>query len=399
MASTLKRSLILWVAALVAVIISGVPAWSQSATLTITLTGQSMIRSDIRSTAPAAVPTISALLKGADVVFTNFEGAIALPGQPNENTPRQGPGFLAPPGALDSLQTLGFNLVATSSNHSADLKVPGVQNTLKELDRVGLVHAGTGNTLDEAGATAVLKTPKGTVALISLASGLLAPGAAATATQPGVNELRVGAGNVPDKEDAKRILQSIRDASQKADFVIVYQHNHVFDKSFRTIFLEGLPDRLGPAAWLKHWVHAEVDAGADLVVMHGAPLLHGIEIYRGKPIFYDLGNFFFNVPPTMWYIQEPMTWESVIATLQFEGKKVQSIKLRPIVLNYLGEGQPEAHDPYANNQYLDTRGLPAPAQGEQATHILNRLAELSRPFGTTLDVRGDTAEIILRNKR
>lgn len=78
---------------------------------------------------------------------------------------------------------------------------------------------------------------------------------------------------------------------------------------------------------------------------------------------------------------------------------MQSIKLRPIVLNYLGEGQPEAHDPYANNQYLDTRGLPAPAQGEQATHILNRLAELSRPFGTTLDVRGDTAEIILRNKR
>jgi hypothetical protein len=75
---------------------------------------------------------------------------------------------------------------------------------------------------------------------------------------------------------------------------------------------------------------------------------------------------------------------------------VQSITLRPIALNYIGEGQPEAHDPYANNQYLDTRGLPAPAEGEQATYILKRVAELSEPFGTTVAVKGDTAEIVLK---
>src|SRR5271163_1489934 len=87
------------------------PAWSQSSTLTINLTGQSMIRSDSRSTAPAAVPVISSLVKGADVVFTNFEGTVAEPGQPNDDAKRQGPGFLAPPGAIDALKTLGFNLV------------------------------------------------------------------------------------------------------------------------------------------------------------------------------------------------------------------------------------------------------------------------------------------------
>ena len=53
---------------------------AQSAGLTITLTGQSMIRSDIRGTAPAAVPAIQGLLKG-DVVFTNFEAAVAEKGQ------------------------------------------------------------------------------------------------------------------------------------------------------------------------------------------------------------------------------------------------------------------------------------------------------------------------------
>ena len=380
-------------AVLVMVFAIAEPAWPQSSTLTVRLTGQSMIRSDVRSTAPAAVPTISSLVKGADVVFTNFEGAVAEPGQPNDAAPRQGAGFLAPPGALDALKALGFNLIDTSNNHSWDLKIPGVLNTLKEADRVGLPHAGTGKTLEEATAPAILKTPHGTVALVAIASGLIVNGAAATATQPGVNELRVGPGNVPNEEDTKRILQSIRDATKKADLVMVYEHNHVFDKPFGTIFTEALPDRLRPADWLKKWVHAEIDAGADLIVMHGAPLLHGIEIYRNKPIFYDLGNFIFNAPLTMWTLQEPMTWESVVPTVQFQGKNVQSITLRPIVLNFIGEGQPEAHDQYANNQFLDTRGLPAPPKGEQATHILQRVAELSQPFGTKVEVKGDTAAV------
>ena len=393
----LKRGRGLLSAALfLAIFVIGEPAWPQSPALTITLTGQSMIRSDIRSTAPAAVPTISALVKGADVVFTNFEGAIAEPGQPNESTPRQGPGFLAPAAALDALKALGFNLIDTSNNHSADLKIPGILNTLKAADRAGLAHAGTGKTLEEATAPAILKTPHGTVALVAMASGSVPAGAAATATQPGVNELHVGPGNVPNEEDAKRILQSIRDATKKADLVIVYEHNHVFDKPFGMIFTEALPERLRPAEWLTKWVHAEIDAGADLIVMHGAPLLHGIEIYHNKPIFYDLGNFIFNAPPTMWTLQEPMTWESVVPTLEFQGKNVQSIKLRPIALNFVGEGQPEIHDPYANNTYLDTRGLPAPAKGEQATYILQRVAELSRPFGTKVEVKGESAEVSVK---
>jgi poly-gamma-glutamate capsule biosynthesis protein CapA/YwtB (metallophosphatase superfamily) len=401
MATTSTRVRLLLSAAVLAALLAtlvaaGEPASSQPSTLTVRLTGQSMIRSDLRSTAPAALPTISGLLKGADVVFTNFEGTIAEAGQPNESTPRQGPGFLAPPGALDALKAVGFNLIDTSNNHSSDLKIPGFLNTLKEADRAGLAHAGTGRTLEEAAAPAFLRTPHGTVALVAMASGAIAPGAAATSTQPGVNELRVGPGNVPNPDDARRILESIRQASRTADLVIVYEHNHVFDKPFGTIFAEALPDRLRPAEWLVKWVHAEVDAGADLVVMHGAPLLHGVEIYRGKPIFYDLGNFIFNIPLPMWTIQEPMTWESVVATAEFQGRTLQSVTLRPIVLNFLGEGQPDARDRFANDTFLDTRGLPAPAAGEQATYILQRVAQLSEPFGTTVQVDGNRAEVNLK---
>src|SRR6187401_2268175 len=114
----------------------------------------------------------------------------------------------------------------------------------------------------------------GTVALASSASGLIAPGGMATTDQPGVNELRIRAGdkdneasvdlpgappNTPNSEDAERILRSIRGARQRADVVIVYQHNHVFgNRSFSTIFTEGMQERLAPNEWLRKWTHEEI---------------------------------------------------------------------------------------------------------------------------------------------
>ena len=375
-----------------------------AAGITITLTGQSMIRSDLRKTAPAELPVIQGLLKG-DVVFTNFEAAMAEKGE----TVHEGRGFLAPPGALDALKAFGFNLLALSGNHAFDLKATGIRNTIREADSRKIVHAGTGNNWNEATAPGYLHTPKGTIALIASASGLIVPGGSATADRPGVNELRVEAGgqeneatvdlpgapaNTPNPEDAQRILQSIRDARKKADLVIVYQHNHVFgNHSFSTIFTEGMQERLAPNDWLKNWTHAEVDAGADIVVMHGAPLLHGVEIYHGKPIFYDLGNFIYNLPPVLAYIHEPMNWESVVAYVQFQGKDLQAISFRPIVMNYIGEGQPDIHNGYVNNRFLQTRGLPSPTEGAQAGFILQRLAELSKPFGTEFEIKRDVAEI------
>jgi poly-gamma-glutamate capsule biosynthesis protein CapA/YwtB (metallophosphatase superfamily) len=381
----------------------------QSNAITITLTGQSMIRSDIRRTAPAVVPVIQGLLKG-DVVFTNLESAVAEKGE----TVHEGRGFLTPPEALDALTTFGFNLLSLASNHAFDLQATGIQNTLRETDNRKIIHAGTGNNAAEAAAPGYLHTPKGTIALIASSSGLIRPGASATADRPGVNELRVEAGekpneatedlpgapgNTPNAEDAQRILQSIRNARQHADLVIVYEHNHVFgNRSFSTIFMEGMQERLAPNEWLTKWTHAEIDAGADIVVMHGAPLIHGVEIYRGRPIFYDLGNFIYNVPPTLTYIDEPMSWESVVAYVQFQGKALRAITFRPIVLNNIGEGQPDVHNEYTNNEFLDTRGLPAPATGARAGYILQRLADASKPFGTAIEVKGDTAEVILKDR-
>ncbi|MEY2396589.1 MAG: hypothetical protein QOF94_2934 [Acidobacteriaceae bacterium] len=180
-------------------------------------------------------------------------------------------------------------MLSLAGNHAFDLNVKGIQNTIRESDSRKIVHAGTGNNLAEAAAPAYLHTSKGTIALVASASGLITTGASATAECPGVNELRVEAGdreneatkdlpgvpeNTPNQQDSQCILQSIREARQHADLVIVYQHNHVFgNHAFSTIFTVGMQERLAPSDWLKSWTHAEVDAGADIIVMHGAPLL------------------------------------------------------------------------------------------------------------------------------
>jgi poly-gamma-glutamate capsule biosynthesis protein CapA/YwtB (metallophosphatase superfamily) len=407
MSTILKCGRLLLPATCLAIVFAmGVAVWPQSSALSITLTGQSMIRSDFRVHAPTAAATISPLLKG-DVIFTNFEATVLE----KEQSTHDGR-FLSPPEALDALQALGFNLLALSDNHSFDLKVPGVQNTLREVKSRNLAHAGIGNTLEEAAAPGYLHTPKGTIALVAMASGLIADGGSATATRPGVNELRIEAGgkpnesttllpaepgNEPNPEDKQRILQNIRDARQHADLVIVYEHNHVFlNRPFGALFLEELPERLAPADWLKKWTHEEIDAGADIIVMHGAPLIHGVEIYHNRPIFFDLGNFIFNVPPVDIQLDEPIIWESVVAHVEFQGKNLHSITFQPIVMNKVGQGQPDYQDEHTNNLFLQTRGLPKLATGDQARYILQRLADSSRPFGTTVDVKDDTAEIKLK---
>ena len=47
-----------------------------------------------------------------------------------------------------------------------------------------------------------------------------------------------------------------------------------------------------PPDFLIELAHKSIDSGADAFVGHGPHLLRGIEIYKGKPIFYDLGEFF-----------------------------------------------------------------------------------------------------------
>src|SRR5256885_9943884 len=86
----------------------------------------------------------------------------------------------------------------------------------------------------------------------------------------------------PLKEDVDALAAVVRNASKQADYTIVNSHTH-----------EGGVDRYQPPQFFVTFARAMIDAGADVVSASGPHVVRGIEIYKGKPILYGLGNFIF----------------------------------------------------------------------------------------------------------
>lgn len=342
--------------------------------LRLLLAGQALVKHDLPLEVPAQLPAIRALLRASDphVVFTDLETAILgdFGGADTRKTE-----FFHATGAyaIDYLRDFGFNLFATANNHAYDLGPAGILSTLAALDRRGLAHAGSGRNLGEASAPTFLETPAGRVALVAFASGKIRDGGA-QAMRPGVNELRLDAGKHLVAEDVARVLAAIRLAREFAPHVVVYQHDHYWEED------RGLtPD------WKKAFARACLDAGGTVFVSHGVPQLHGLEIYRGRPIFYGLGSFIFHTVTKPGFYA-PEVWQTVLADLVVRGENLVSLRIRPVLLNELGA------NPARPNE---TRGLPTAATGADARRILADFAKQSAEFGTTFRYEGDAAFVDL----
>ena len=90
-----------------------------------------------------------------------------------------------------------------------------------------------------------------------------------------------------NKLDQFEILKEVRSAKKLADLVIFTIHAHEGQQA------PGEGDTPYPADFLPVLFHNVIDAGADVVAGHGSHALRGIEIYKGRPIFYGLSTFLF----------------------------------------------------------------------------------------------------------
>ena len=149
-----------------------------------------------------------------------------------------------------------------------------------------------------------------------------------------------------------------------------------------------------------------------MFVGHGPHFLRGIEIYKGKPIFYSLGNFIFQNESVLWlpdeayrrfqldhnhtpgdyldtrsgggsraFAADPVFWQSVVAVCNYESGSLSSIDLHPIDMGY--------------QRPIPQRGRPVLAKGQIARETLKWLQEVSTPYGTQIDIAGDTGRIVL----
>lgn len=193
-----------------------------------------------------------------------------------------------------AMQHAGFDVVSFAGNHCMDWGPDGLFDTIENLRAAGLDVVGVG--VDIAAARApVMREVNGTRIAFVAYSSILPEGYWATATRAGCAPMRAYThyeqiepdqpGTPPrvhtwaHRGDLEAMRRDVAAAKARADVVIVSLHWGI----------HFVPAVLADYQW--EVAHAAIDAGADLILGHHAHILKGIELYRGKAIFYSLGNF------------------------------------------------------------------------------------------------------------
>ena len=117
-------------------------------------------------------------------------------------------------------------------------------------------------------------------------------------------------------------------------------------------------------------------------ISHGDPALHAVEIYKRRPILYGLGNYIFHGAFSR-DVYGPLAYMSAVAHAEFEGGRVTELSFRPIVLSYEDKGSAPLGTPYL-------------AESAEARMILGYLRDVSRQYGTEIEVKGDRAIVAIK---
>ncbi|MFE1625253.1 CapA family protein [Brevibacillus reuszeri] len=404
---------------------------------------------------------VSRLLHRADVRIANLETTVHdNEGYPSAQS--GGTWAMSPPSVLHVMKDYGFNLIGWANNHTLDYLYGGLEATERNLNEFGFVHAGAGKNLAEAGAPRYLECESARVALIAATSTFHPWWAAGdqrpdSIGRPGINPMRYimthhvhedklkqlkvisestdinafnkllieegfmndpgkdiflfgnsrfvvsdeeGTSTQPHPRDLQRIVKTIHEAKQRADYVIISIHAHEMKGDAKEV----------PADFLPTFAKACIDAGAHAVVGHGPHLLRGIEIYKNRPIFYSLGDFIFQTEavtsqPADFYEHYGLdhthtvadalnamsanytrglcvhreVWESVIPLWKMQDGELVEIELHPIELGF--------------DMPVHRMGWPKISAD---TRILEDLQSLSAPYGTEIKIEGEIGRVVLR---
>lgn len=215
---------------------------------------------------------------------------------------------------LESLKNIGTDIVELTGNHNNDYGFTPYLNTVAKYEELGWKTFGGGK--DEETAKTPLeidqKAAKITLIGINQSTSTKANGQGASGSNPGAN--------IYDKELLK---QQIAEAKAAGRFVIV-DVQYYECQCYPDGYVE-MPECDAPISGQEAFFKSIADLGADMVIGTQAHQPQTYELYHGKPIYYGLGNLFFD--QTYW----PGTTRGLILTHYFiDGKYVQT-RLSPTV--------------------------------------------------------------------
>ena len=230
-------------------------------------------------------------IEGADLAFCQLEVNLTERGT---RLPQARHTTRAGANVATAMRAAGFTHVSFAGNHCMDWGRDGFFDTIEALKRADLEVLGVGANLAEARKPVITEANGVRTAFLAYCS-ILPMGYWAEADRPGCAPMRAHTlyeqiehdqpgtpariHTFAHREDLAALKRDIAMAREAADVVIISIHWGI----------HFVPAVL--ADYQREVAHAIIDAGADLVLGHHAHILKGIEVYKGKTIFYSLGNF------------------------------------------------------------------------------------------------------------
>ena len=230
-------------------------------------------------------------LRKADIAFCQLEVNLTDRGV---RLPQVRHTHRAKAATASALKDAGFTVVSFSGNHCMDWGAEGFSDTVDNLRAAGLAVVGVGSSIVQARAP-VVQTANGVrVAFLAYSSILPAnywaddnrPGCAPMRAWTIYEQIETDQPGTPcrthtfaNRADLAAMVADVKAAREVADVVVMSIHWGIH---FVPAVLADYQAEVG---------HAAIDAGVDLVLGHHAHILKGVEVYRGKPIFYSMGNF------------------------------------------------------------------------------------------------------------
>lgn len=205
------------------------------------------------------------IVSGADYSIVNFECPVTYGGE----TPivKCGPNLQCSEKGMEAVSWAGFDCVTLANNHFLDYSSKGVENTLRACRKYKVDTVGGDRNLQEASAVLYRKIDDSILAIINCCE----------------HEFSIATGSSAGSNPLNPIQQyyAINEARKKADYILVIVHGG--HEHFQL-----------PSPRMQETYRFFVDAGADAVINHHQHCYSGYEVYKGKPIFYGLGNFCFD---------------------------------------------------------------------------------------------------------
>lgn len=376
------------------------------------------------------------VLRNADITIGNLEGGVGFD----------------PDLTARAMADLGFDFLAPGEFGGG----PVLQIATESLSRFGIKIAGAGPNLTVARRPAFQEVPEGLVAFLHACPGDNLCGPRATNTSQGVNPLGVTVWNTVTREqfdqlkameasilarrteadvllpsalppelsagrlrwlgqnylvadkpgelrhelnasDEQALVLAVRNAKELSDFVIFHMHDHLNRSLFQAYSYSNYP-----ADYLRPFLHKLIDNGLDMYVGSGVHTVQGIEVYKGRPIFYNQGNIGIDIG-NVTGLDSPVEPHGMTRTEATERQRAGYFAHESNSIAYI------AHTTYQEGKLIEIRiypidiglgtrpwsreNIPATPTPEKARSILERIQKYSEPFGTQISIENNIGVI------